>query len=217
MKKEDCIRKFNEDDTPGWTAIETALGKIYTQEPLHFGPLCGIHYKVGGTDPVDGISVYDNAEQEAQKHLISYGMSELYYSPENVKDEFSNWGFEFTCRLKTYSEDQSEFAWLMVVFNNLSRYVYQNENWFEENQLIPANGPVRLNSEKQIHGFVTTLEPQLGKINTPKGEVSFTQIVGVTKNEIEQLKVNLSQDKIAKYIEEQKQSNPLLIIDLNQS
>jgi len=216
MNKETYKKKFNEEDAVGWKSIDESLDKIYGEiEPKHYGPLCGIHYKVGGTDPIDGASIYNSSNQEKHKHIISYGMSELYYDEEKAGGEFSNWGFEFTFRLKPFQEDKDEPIWAIQVMNNLARYVFQSGRWFEENQYIPANGPIRLNTDTKIVGFVFTLDPELGKIDTPHGEVSFLQLVGITESELERLKANSTTSEVEKLINELKEENPLLITDLN--
>jgi hypothetical protein len=216
MTEEQYKIKFGEEDAVGWDFIDQRLNNIYQGiEPRHYGPLCGIHYMAGGTDPIDGISVYDSKQQSEHLHLVSYGMSELYYAPEKAGGEFSKWGFEFTFRLKPFVGDNGDPGWTMHVFNNLARYVYSSGRWFEENQFIPANGPIRLETDTQIIGFVTTLDPELGKIETPHGELSFIQLVGITQKETDLIKENLSQDYIGKFIENMKLDNPLLITDLS--
>ncbi|WP_282179860.1 suppressor of fused domain protein [Maribacter stanieri] len=57
--------------------------------------------------------------------------------------------------------------------NNLARYVFKSGKWFEENHILPANGPIRLNTDTKIAGFVFALDPELGTIETPHGEVAF--------------------------------------------
>ncbi|WP_392469272.1 suppressor of fused domain protein [Sphingobacterium cellulitidis] len=216
ISKEEYIEKYNEDTAVGWLSIDEQLDRVYSGiEPRHYGPLCGLHFAAGGTDPIDGISVYDNQVSPAHLHLVTYGMSELYFNPESAGKEFSKWGFEFTFRLVPYSGDEGDPGWVMQVFNNLARYVYQSGRWFEENQFIPAKGPIRLNTETDIVGFATTLDPQLGRISTPHGEVSFIQLVGITQKELDYLMNEASTDKVAKFIEEMKESNPLLVTDLN--
>ena len=66
-----------------------------------------------------------------------------------------------------------------------------------------------------IVGFVTTLDPQLGRINTAHGEVSFIQLVGVTQKELDFLMEAASTQKVADFISEMKMGNPLLVTDLN--
>ncbi|MOA46030.1 Suppressor of fused protein (SUFU) [compost metagenome] len=99
--------------------------------------------------------------------------------------------------------------------NNLARYVYESGRWFEENHFVPANGPIRLDTDTDIVGLVFTLDPELGKLNTPHGEVSFLQMVGITSKELERLRANPTTEEVANLIEEMKINNPLLITDLN--
>lgn len=216
MNIEQYKKSFTEEDAVGWLHIDEQLNKLYlNQEPKHYGPLCGIHFLIGGTDPIDGASIYHSEKQEFHKHIISYGMSELYYNEEALGNEFSKWGFEFTFRLKPFTEDKDEPIWAIQVMNNLARYVIRSGRWFEENQYIPANGPIKLNTDTKIVGFAFTLDTELGKINTPHGEVSFLQLVGITETELERLKANSNKSEVEKLIMELKKDNPLLITDLN--
>jgi hypothetical protein len=169
----------------------------------------------GGTDPIDGASIYDSKHQTFHRHIISYGMSELYYNEEKAGGEFSKWGFEFTFRLTPFKDDENDPIWAINVMNNLARYVFSSGKWFEENHFIPANGPIRLNTDTQITGFIFALDPELGKIETPHGELSFLQLVGITDTEVEQLKKSPTVGAVHELIENLKKDNPLLITDLN--
>jgi len=194
MNKKTYKKEFTEDIAVGWKSIDSSLEKIYDKtNPKHYGPLCGIHFGVGGTDPIDGASIYDS----------------------KAGGEYSKWGFEFTFRLKPFKEDKDEPIWAIQVMNNLARYVFQSGRWFEENQYIPANGPIRLNTDTKIVGFVFSLDPELGKIDTPHGEVSFLQLVGITESELDRLKANSTTSEVKRLIDELKKENPLLITDLN--
>lgn len=216
MNKEEYQKQFTTEDTPGWQSIDHQLNKIYGSiEPRHYPPLCGLHYMAGGSDPIDGASVYDSNHQEFHRHIVSYGMSELYYDEEKAGGEFSKWGFEFSFRLVPFKDDQNDPIWAIQVMNNLARYVFSSGKWFEENHFVPANGPIRLDTETEITGFVFTLDPELGKIQTPHGEVSFLQMVGITNAEVEQLKLNPTTDAVKELIDRLKVDNPLLITDLN--
>ena len=127
--------KFEETDSVGWDAIDEALLKVYSeQEPRHYGPV--LKFMLGGEDPLDGISIYDNEEQTFHRHIVSYGMSDLYYSPESAENEFSGWGFEFTFRVVPFEKDKdsdgakNEPYCAMNVMQNLSRYVFESQKWF---------------------------------------------------------------------------------------
>jgi hypothetical protein len=212
MNKEDYKKQFSEDDAVGWLSIDMQLDRIYpAQEPQHFGTL--IKYMLGGEDPLDGISVYESNEQEPHYHIVSYGFSELYYDEEKAGGEFSKFGFELTFRLK--KEGNEDFHWAMNLMQNLAKYVFKSGKWFEEFHFIPANGPIKLESDTDITAVAFVLDPELGKIDTPHGEVSFLQMVGLTTSEYEELKQNPKLSETEKLIDILKASNPLLITDLN--
>lgn len=204
---------FTEDDAVGWQAIDKKMGEVYTTEPRHYAP--PLHYMLGGKDPIDGTSIYDSEKSRPHFHLVSHGMSELYYNEEAVGGEFSKWGFEFTFRLSPCVEDEGKDPiWAVNLMNNLARYVFESGNWFEENQFIPAKGPIRLATDTDIVGLIFTVDPELGKIDTPHGEVTFLQMVGITSSELDRLQANTKREEVAQLIEELKVGNPLLVTDL---
>ena len=213
MNKNDYQEQFKQEDTVGWNALNAQLQTVYGDvEPRHYAP--PIHYMIGGNDPLDGISVYDSEKQVFHRHMVSYGMSELYYNEEKAGGDFSKWGFEFTMRIVPFAEDDGDPLWAAAVMNNLARYVFESGKWFEEFHFIPANGPIRLETETAIVGIAFALDPELGKIDTPHGEVSFLQLVGITQKELERLTANPTTTEVEKLINELKQENPLLITDL---
>ncbi len=85
-----------EDPAPGWDAITAAFERLYPgqTEPVHYAPI--ISMRLGGSDPLDGISVYDGGEYW---HFVTYGFSELY-EKESENKEYSGFGMEFTMKLK---------------------------------------------------------------------------------------------------------------------
>ncbi|GAA4110931.1 suppressor of fused domain protein [Aquimarina addita] len=216
MNLESYKKMYNEDDAVGWLAIDEQLKKVYGDaEPRHHASI--LKYMIGGEDPIDGTSIYDSHHQEFHRHLVSYGMSELYYHEEKAGGDFSKWGFEFTFRLKPFLEDTENPLWVINVLNNLARYVFNSGKWFEENHFIPANGPIRLDTNTQLVGFVFAIDPELGKIQTPHGEVTFLQLVGITEKELQRLLANPKTEEVAKLISELKEDNPLLITDLERT
>lgn len=50
---------LGEDEAPGWDAIDEAFSRMYPQQknPLHFATVQP--YILGGSDPLDDISIYD--------------------------------------------------------------------------------------------------------------------------------------------------------------
>jgi hypothetical protein len=205
MNLEDYKKQFDVDDTVGWDFINTELVKIYSeQEPKHYAPT--IHYALGGEDPLDGISVYVSEKQTKHFHFVTYGFSELYYDEESAGGEFSKYGFELTFRLKMENEDDN-INWACNLLQNLAKYVFKSGKWFEEFHFIPANGPIRCEFDTEITALAFVLDPELGKIETPHGEVMFLQMVGLTTNEYEELKQNPKTNETEKLIEKLRQNN----------
>lgn len=216
MTQKEYKNLFDEDDAVGWLEIDKIVEGIYgDQKPRHYAP--PVHYMVGGEDPLDGVSIYDSQKDMFHRHLVSYGMSELYYNEEAAGGEFSKWGFEFTFRLKPFAEDGDDPTWVVNLMNNLARYVIKSGKWFEEYHVIPANGPIRMNSTAEINivGVAFVSDPELGKIQTPHGEVSFLQMVGLTANEMNRItSASSAYDEVKKVLDEMKTTNPLMITDL---
>lgn len=216
MTQKEYKNLFDEDDAVGWLEIDKVVEGIYgDQKPRHYAP--PVHYMVGGEDPLDGVSIYDSQKDMFHRHLVSYGMSELYYNEEAAGGEFSKWGFEFTFRLKPFDEDGDDPTWVVNLMNNLARYVIKSGKWFEEYHVIPANGPIRLNSTAEINivGVAFVSDPELGKIQTPHGEVSFLQMVGLTANEMNRItSASSAYDEVKTVLDEMKTTNPLMITDL---
>ena len=82
MTQEEYKAKFSEDDAPGWDAIEGALGKIYDPaNERHYSSQ--LHASLGGEDYLAGVSIFDSIKGATHRHLVSFGMSELYYDPQS--------------------------------------------------------------------------------------------------------------------------------------
>ena len=214
MTQEEYTKRFKEEDSVGWMAIDQSLKSLYpSQKERHYA--APIHYIIGGNDPIDGSSIYDNEEQTFHRHIISYGMSELYYSPDKAGGDFSKWGFEFTFRIVPFAGDKADPLWAVAVMNNLARYVFSSGRWFEEYEFVPANGPIRLETDTDIVGLAFVADPQLGKIDTPHGELTFLQMVGLTGKELKRLQDDPTLENVKSLIDEMRAVNPLLITDLN--
>lgn len=212
MELEQYKKEFTEDDAVGWLEIDKEFERLYpNQEPKHFAP--AISYMLGGEHPLDGVSYYESKNQEDHYHFITYGFSELYYNEEKADGEFSKWGFELTFRLKPYEADNGNPSWAVALLQNIAKYVFDSGNWFEEFHYMPANGPIRLNTETDITALIFVNDPEVPKKQTPHGEVSFLQIVGITSEEYENIKKN--PEKVEELVHKLKENNPLLITDLN--
>lgn len=211
MTLEEYKKQFSEDDAVGWLEIDKEFERLYpNQEPKHFAP--AISYMLGGEHPLDGVSIYESKKQTDHFHFVTYGFSELYYDENKIEDEFSKWGFELTFKLKPFAEDNGNPSWVIALLQNIAKYVFDSGNWFEEFHYMPANGPIRLDTETDITALVIVADPEIEKKQTPHGELSFLQIVGITSAEYEAIKENPG--TVEELVHKLKENNPLLITDL---
>lgn len=222
MTEQEYREQFDEEESVGWNAIDQELEKIYgQQEPRHYAAI--IKWWMGGEDPLDGASIYANHESAFHRHIVSYGMSELYFNPESAGNTYSKWGFEFTFRIKPYEHDEyyndaeHEPIWAINMMNNLARYVFESENYFDAYHFIPANGPLRSDSETALVGIAFIPDTQLSTIQTPNGEVQFLQMVGLTQAELDWLWEDPTTHRCKELIDKMRQDNPMLITDLTRT
>ena len=219
MTQDEYIKQFNEDDAVGWDCIDNKLKEIYgDQEPRHYGTL--IKYRFGGRDPLDGISIYDQNEPVFHRHIVSYGMSELYYNPEQAGEKFSKWGFEFTFRVVPYLEDEEyndaehEPMWAAYIMQHLARIVFEDNKPFKPYFFFEGGA---INDETKISGVAFVIDPVLGKIDTPHGEVIFLQMVGLTQKELDWLWEDPNSNRCEELINKMRVDNLMLITDLNRT
>ena len=115
-KNELLDNEQNEEiEAPGWDAIDKLCDKVYPNQknPKHYGAM--IKWRLGGNDPLDGISVYDGGDYW---HFITYGLSELY-EKESEDKEWSGYGMEFTLKLKKDHYENEEDEILLPKVNYL--------------------------------------------------------------------------------------------------
>lgn len=202
----------NDDGAPGWDAIDRELGCLYEgQTPRHYAP--SAHYSIGGSDPLDGVSVYDAVSGVSHYHLASYGMSELYFNEEAFQGEYSGYGCEFSFRVQVDSSDDGDPHWAINLMQNLARYVYDSGNIFKPYHVIPANGPIKSSSDTELVAVMFVPDPQLGTIKTVHGKVEFLQLFGITEKELTE--TNGSLEGVKGLAQTHIMANPMLVTDLS--
>jgi len=175
------MAKLTDCDTSGWDAISQALNTIYPgQEPKHYGTI--ISWRLGGPDPLNGISVWKRITPLPHWHFVTYGFSELFEKESN-NAAVSGYGFELTFRLQTDAASGEPPGWALNMLQNLARYVFRSGNIFRDGEWMTANGPISLDRPTQLCGIGLVYDPELPAIQTPNGRVEFLQIVGLTKEE----------------------------------
>ena len=87
------FRKRVEDDpewAPGWEIIDNEFDRIYSgQDPYHFATNMAARPMFGGDVYLDGFSIYTSPK--GYKHIVTYGMTELYANEKALGGECNKW------------------------------------------------------------------------------------------------------------------------------
>lgn len=122
--------------TAGWDAItHTLLAQYPSQtDPIHYAP--PVSYRLGGSDPLDGISIYDGGEFY---HFVTYGFSELY-EKESENEQYSGFGFELTLKLRKscIRKREKEQKNICGILQTLAHMSYENGDIFAPEDYAPA-------------------------------------------------------------------------------
>lgn len=119
-----------------------------------------------------------------------YGDSRIHHLDLTAsRDRVSGLGFEFTIRLKKYSDTPP--AWPAQLMQQLAKYAFVSRNKILPNDYFPWSKPLNGNEDCSLRHMLITLDCQLNKIKTVLGHVTFCQIVGVTDEELNVAQFNV--------------------------
>jgi len=182
----------------GWDAIQNAIDQVYTKQELrnHYGTL--IKWRLGGDDPLDGISIYDC---EDCWHFITFGLTELYekqdlgiFASAEENKEISGYGMEFTFKLKkdAYEDEEAEIRCICAILQSIAKLTFTKGMMFRPYEYLYTGQKqgIDTKTESNITGFITVPDAKLPEIDTPNGKVAFVEFVGVTDSELLKLKNN---------------------------
>ena len=181
FKKSD---KNNDVNVNGWDAITNLCDKIYPNQenPKHYGTL--ISWKLGGNDPLKGISIYYSGDYW---HFITYGLSELYEKESAIKD-VSGYGMELTFKLKkdNYENEENEIKCICGILQSIARITFTKGEVFNSYEYLYTGQTegIDYNRKSNITGFITVPDDKFHEINTQNGKVNFVEFIGVTDNEL---------------------------------
>lgn len=173
-------------ETSGWDAITQAMLALYPgqTDPIHYAPV--LSYRLGGNDPLDGISIYDGG---SYYHFVTYGFSELY-EKESQHAAYSGLGFELTLKLKKNGirKRDKEYKNICGILQTLARMSFEDGDIFSPEEYIYTGQTTGIDADgsSQITGFLT-MEDALSTMDTPNGKVQFVQLVGATDAELKAL------------------------------
>lgn len=215
MTLEEFKKRHESDEewAPGWAAIDAAFDKVYPgQNPAHFATNMVARAIFGGDQYLDGCSIFDSSK--GYKHIVTYGMSELYFSEESFGGEWSKWGYEMTIKLA--ETDNENCMWAIDMLSNLARYTYTQKNFFEPEQYVAGNGTsLCRNRESAITALIITNDTEAEGVDTVYGRMDFLQLVGITQREFDTIKGQ--RNNIRLLLERMKEDNPDLVTDLNRT
>lgn len=181
------LNKGKELNAPGWEAIEGAINRLYkdkVKQVEHFGVLQS--WRLGGNDPLDGISILDGGEYY---HFVTFGLSELY-EKETKDPEYSGFGFELTIKLKKdgLGDEDAQFRCMAGILQAVARISYTQGDIFQPDEYIYTGQDKGMDYEQKskITGFITK-EDEMGTIDTVHGKVQFVQLIGATDAELRTL------------------------------
>jgi hypothetical protein len=200
----------DEEWAPGWDAIDEVFEKLYpNQKPAHYGTTLTKRAVFGGDEYIDGYSIYQSPN--GYKHLLTYGMTELYTNEESFGGEWSCWGYEMTIKLRESSNE--DCMWAIDMLSNLARYTYTREKFFEPLQFIAGNGTsLHIGVESEITALLAVNDTEAKGIDTVHGRVDFIQLIGITQRELEILKEDCTKARVL--VENIKIDNPYLVTDM---
>lgn len=174
--------------TAGWDAITEECEKNYPDQtnPKHYASL--IKWRLGGPDPLDGISIYDAGNCW---HFVTYGLSELYEKESDDK-HWSGYGMEFTFKLKkdNYENEENEIKCICGLLQQIARITFNNGEIFNPYEYLYTGQIEGIDSKQSsnITGFITIPDTRLQTLYTENGRVDFVEFIGVTNEELSAVK-----------------------------
>ena len=186
-EKPEVKEPAEEVSTDGWLGIEKEFLRVYPGQtkPKHYGTL--VKWRLGGNDPLDGISIYDGGDYW---HFVTFGLSELY-EKESENKEISGYGYEMTLKLKKYKfeDEEAEIKNICGILQSIARITFNKGEIFLPNEFIYTGQQTGMDAKQKsnITGFITISDTSVNTIDTPNGKVDFLELIGMTDAELKTL------------------------------
>jgi hypothetical protein len=165
---------------PGWDAITEHVERLYPNtKPVHMGTGRGV--ALG--DALDGISAYQGA---GWWQYVTYGLTEVF-TKESDDPKVSGWGYELTMRIPRTEGNPPE--WPFGVLLSLAKLTQGQGMVFGQGHRLQTGHPLA-GLPTRLTAVAFTLDPLLGAIDTPHGRMEFLLVVGITDEELSQMKAS---------------------------
>lgn len=189
-----------ENDAPGWDAVEAAVEAVVPpQQPLHWGT-----HTLPDQDGIYGLSAYRDGGHWL---LVTFGLTELFGKVSDDRDT-SGWGFELTMRVPADADQPP--AWTLRLLQQLGRYVYSGQRPIRPGHRMEPGGPITGSPGTRLTALAFVDDPQLPSIDTPNGRMQFLTVVGITAEELAQMKATST----GQVLVELAAASPLLVTDV---
>lgn len=193
---------MNEDQAPGWDAIEAAVEEHLDPEgsPLHWST--GV---LPGQDGVYGISAY---RLPGVWFFVTFGLTELY-EKESDDPAVSGWGIELTMRTPRVPAEEQPPGWPLVLLRQLGAYVFTNGSPFGPGHRLDPGTTITGSPGTRLMAVAFTSDVRLPPIHTPNGSVEFVQVVGITTAEL----ARMQETSTAAVLQDLARATPELVTD----
>ncbi|MCD8165814.1 MAG: suppressor of fused domain protein [Bacteroides sp.] len=182
------------------------------QQPEHYGTNLAARANMGGDQYLDGYSIYTS--EKGYKHIVTYGMTDLYADPGKYGQDYNGWGYEMTIKLP--AESAQECMWAIDMMSNLARYTFQSQKWLEPYHYIAGDGTsINRDVPSAITALLVVEDTELPEVDTVHGKLGFMQLVGITEPELTALRSDPS--RVKELVDAMKKVNPELITDLKRT
>lgn len=190
-------------EAPGWDAIERALLAVYPGQasPAHFGTS---HGELPNSC-VWGISAYQGP---GCWHLVTFGLSELW-AKQGQNPAISGWGFELTMKVPRSDGDTAPPSWAVKLLKLVGDSVYRTGKPLAEGSRLDIGAPITMPLISSLQALALAPDPALGPIDTANGRVEFLLVVGITREEFEQMQASSTEE----VLDGLRLTNPGLLTD----
>lgn len=214
MRKKDFLKLMEEDEdwAPGWDIIDNEFERLYpNQVPIHYGTNMSSRAMFGGNNYLDGYSIYTSPK--GYKHIVTYGMTELYANVDELGGEYNKWGYEMT--FKVNEPDLNNCLWVIDLLASLARYTNTTGKYFKAGEYIALSGK---SLNPNINSYITALlvindTEACSQKETIYGRTDFLQFYGITEPELIALQNN--PERVGELINLIKKNNPDFVTDMN--
>ena len=96
----------------GFVRYPTSHNPVSYTHLRHYGTNMMARAIFGGDCYLDGYSIYDSPK--GYKHIVTFGMTELYADEESFGGEWNKWGYEMTIKLR--EKEPEDCLWAIDVY-----------------------------------------------------------------------------------------------------